>query len=101
MSPKLTTELIYNAIYMSFVTHAGNEEGLFDIIEETGLLYTTATLDRETRSNYLLSIQARDSATVNRLSSVIQVHQITGCYFTQRFDNINNNMTTAKCDYSR
>lgn len=51
----------------------GNDEGLFDITEETGVLFTTATLDRELRSSYLLSIQAKDSAAVNRLSSVIQV----------------------------
>ena len=56
----------------------GNDEGLFDITEETGVLFTTATLDRELRGSYLLSIQAKDSATVNRLSSVIQV---THTYF--------------------
>ena len=52
---------------------SGNEEGRFDITEESGVLFTTAFLDRELRSSYLLSIQARDSATANRLSSVIQV----------------------------
>lgn len=53
--------------------HIGNEERRFDIIEETGVLFTSATLDREIRSSYLLSIQTRDSATANRLSSVTQV----------------------------
>ena len=40
---------------------------------ETGVLFTVSTLDRETVESYSLSIQARDSAGVNSLSSVIQV----------------------------
>ena len=60
-------------VFFSPLVDIGNEERHFDIIEETGLLFTTATLDREVRGSYLLSIQARDSATANRLSSVVQV----------------------------
>ena len=61
------------SFFLSQLVDVGNEEQRFDIIEETGLLFTTATLDRERRGSYLLSIQARDSATANRLSSVVQV----------------------------
>ncbi len=39
----------------------------------SGVLVTTVTLDRETRANYLLSVQAQDSAGINSLSSVTQV----------------------------
>jgi len=52
---------------------AGNVDDRFGITAEGGVLYTRGTLDRETRASYLLSIQARDSAGANSLSSVTQV----------------------------
>jgi len=54
-------------------SQTGNVDDRFSITAEGGVLYTRGTLDRETRASYLLSIQARDSAGANSLSSVTQV----------------------------
>ena len=54
-------------------SQTGNVDDDFSITAEGGVLYTRGTLDRETRASYLLSIQARDSAGANSLSSVTQV----------------------------
>lgn len=62
-----------HVVIIGDILATGNEEGLFSIIEESGVLYTTGVFDREVRGSYLLSIQARDSATANPLSSVVQV----------------------------
>ncbi len=51
----------------------GNDDNSFSLNAMSGVLVTTVTLDRETRANYLLSVQAQDSAGTNSLSSVTQV----------------------------
>ena len=59
----------------------GNDEGSFSLHPVSGVLVTTRPLDRETRRDYLLSVQAQDSAGTNSLSSVTQVTVaiVTGC----------------------
>ena len=47
----------------------------FAINNVTGVISTTATLDREMQNNYVLTVEARDMATFP-LSSFVQVCQI-------------------------
>ena len=60
---------------------AGDVDDHFRIGAESGVLYTRGSLDRETQDNYLLSVQARDSAGANSLSSVTQVRNVRGVEF--------------------
>ncbi len=56
------------------VVYIGNSEGVFSLNPESGALVTADTLDRETTSSYLLSVQAEDSlGRDNALSSVTQL----------------------------
>ena len=50
----------------------------FRIGAESGVLFTQGSLDREMQDSYLLSVQARDSAGANSLSSVTQVRSVRG-----------------------
>jgi len=62
----------------------GNEEGVFEINDISGVLRTVAPLDREERDQYILSIQAMDSAGVNSLSSITEVrtrNKLVHCVF--------------------
>lgn len=58
---------------------AGDVDDHFRIGAESGVLYTRGSLDREVQDSYLLSVQARDSAGGNSLSSVTQVRGVRGC----------------------
>ncbi len=57
----------------------GNEDGVFEINGDTGVLRTVASLDREEQDQYILSIQAMDSAGVNSLSSMTDVRLSRMC----------------------
>lgn len=60
--------------YHMTVVYIGNSEGVFSLNPESGALVTADTLDRETTSSYLLSVQAEDSlGRDNALSSVTQL----------------------------
>ena len=65
---------LYLANPIVLFINVGNEEGIFEINAMSGVLRTIAPLDREERSQYILSIQATDSAGINSLSSVTEVH---------------------------
>ncbi len=53
----------------------GNEE-VFAIDSASGSLRIISSLDREQEATYILSIQAMDSAGINSLSSITEVHII-------------------------
>ena len=57
---------------------AGDVDDHFRIGAESGVLFTRRSLDREMQNSYLLSVQARDSAGGNSLSSVTQVRSVRG-----------------------
>ena len=54
----------------------GNEEGVFEVDDVTGILTTEAVLDYEERTEYILTVQAMDSAGVNSQSSITQVYPL-------------------------
>lgn len=56
---------------------AGNEDGMFVLNPETGVLRTVALLDREEQDTYIFSIRAMDSAGANSLSSITEVCMYT------------------------
>ena len=75
------------AVKWTILPHAqqlGNEEGVFSLDPETGVLSTAASLDREERASYVLTIRAMDSAGIHSLSSITEVLQISA-HMTAQF----------------
>ncbi|KAM6988350.1 LOW QUALITY PROTEIN: protocadherin Fat 3-like [Tautogolabrus adspersus] len=57
----------------------GNGLGRFTIDEETGMIYTTDTLDRETKDSYWLTVYASDHGVVPQFASIevfVQVEDV-------------------------
>ncbi|KAM3616889.1 uncharacterized protein V6R79_025517 [Siganus canaliculatus] len=64
---------------IQFSIHDGSGLGRFGIDEETGMIYTTDMLDRETKDSYWLTVYASDHGVVPQFSAIevfIQVEDV-------------------------